>query len=104
MYVAGSIGPLPSQPQYEATVEEMIVEQAAGIDRRAGPISFSSRRSPIGPALERCAAAMRQLPEVPFVLSFAIVDHRRDGLRRVGRRGCWPRLPAGIARSRSPGA
>ncbi len=72
MFVAGSIGPLPSQPQYEALVEEMIVEQAEGLmEGGADFILFETQ--PNRAALERCAAAMRRLPDVPFVLSFAIV-------------------------------
>ena len=45
---------------------------------------------PTRAALEHCAAAMRQLPDVPFVLSFAIVDQRRDGLGRIGRADAGP--------------
>ena len=72
MFVAGSIGPLPSQPQYEAPLDEMIVEQAEGLmEGGADFILFETQ--PNRAALERCAAAMRRLPDVPFVLSFAIV-------------------------------
>ncbi len=72
MYVAGSIGPPSIQPQYEAAIEEMIVEQAQGlIEGGADFILFETQ--PNRAALEQCAAAMRQLPGVPFVLSFAIV-------------------------------
>ena len=71
MYVAGSIGPAPSQPQYEADIEEMIAEQARGLmDGGADFILFETQ--PNRPALEQCAAAMRRLPGVPFVLSFAV--------------------------------
>jgi methionine synthase / methylenetetrahydrofolate reductase(NADPH) len=71
MFVAGSIGPPPSQPQYESQVEEMIVEQAQGlIEGGADFILFETQ--PNRPALERCAAAMSRLPDVPFVLSFVI--------------------------------
>jgi methionine synthase / methylenetetrahydrofolate reductase(NADPH) len=71
MYVAGSIGPAPSQPQYEAVSEEMIAEQARGLmEGGADFILFETQ--PNRAALERCAAAMRRLPDVPFVLSFAI--------------------------------
>ena len=72
MYVAGSIGPPSIQPQYEGAVEEMLAEQAQGlIEGAADFILFETQ--PNRTALEQCAAAMRQLPGVPFVLSFAIV-------------------------------
>jgi homocysteine S-methyltransferase len=73
LYVAGSIGPLPGQPQYEAMIEEMIVEQVDGlIDGGADFILFETQPNRV--ALERCAAAMGRRPEVPFVLSFTIVE------------------------------
>jgi methionine synthase / methylenetetrahydrofolate reductase(NADPH) len=73
-FVAGSIGPLPAQPRYEAMVEEMIIEQAQGlIDGGADLIFFETQPNRV--ALERCAAAMRRLPEAPFVLSFAITGN-----------------------------
>ena len=80
----------------------MIVEQAQGLmEGGADFILFETQ--PNRAALERCAAAMRRLPDVPFVLSFAIVGQRRDGLRRVGRADAGPACrPA--PRSRSPGA
>src|SRR5665647_1925897 len=31
MFVAGSIGPMPSQPPFDASIEEMIAEQATGL-------------------------------------------------------------------------
>lgn len=71
IFVAGSIGPPPIQPQYEADMEAMIVEQARGlIEGGADFILFETQ--PNRAALERCAAAMRQLPDVPFAISFAI--------------------------------
>jgi homocysteine S-methyltransferase len=71
MFVAGSIGPLPSQPQYENLIEEMIVEQAEGLlEGGADFILFETQ--PTRAALENCAAAMRRLPGVPFLLSFSI--------------------------------
>ena len=89
MYVAGSIGPVPNLPQCPWPVEEMIVEQARGlIEGGADFILFETQ--PDRAALEQCAAAMRRLPEVPFVLSFVIIDRRRDGLRRVGRADVGP--------------
>ncbi len=71
--VAGSIGPLPLGPQTENLMEEMILEQAEAL--LAGGVDFilfetqQSRR-----ALELCAAAMRRLPQVQFVLSCAVYE------------------------------
>ena len=80
----------------------MIVEQVDGLmEGGADFILFETQPNRV--ALERCAAAMRRRPEVPFVLSFTIVETRRNGLRRVGRAdagpACRPAPP-----SRSPGA
>jgi len=73
VFVAGSIGPLPTQPQYQAIVEQMIAEQVASL-REGGVdfILFETQRS--RDDLEACARGMRRVPGVPFVLSFAIVD------------------------------
>ena len=72
--VAGSIGPLPAQRQHESAVAQMIVEQAQALmGGGADFILFETQPNRV--ALERCAAAMARLPEVPFVLSFAIVGH-----------------------------
>ncbi len=71
VYVAGSIGPIPIQPQFESIFDDMIVEQALGlIQNGADFILFETL--PNRTSVERCAAAMRRIPEVPFVLSFAI--------------------------------
>jgi len=71
IYVAGSIGPMPALPPQKATVEEMIVEQAEGL-MMGGADFILFETQPNREALERAAAAMRRLPGVPFVLSFAI--------------------------------
>ena len=72
VFVAGSIGPLPSQPQYREMLEGMILEQAESlIEGGADLILFETQ--PNRKALETAAAAMRRLSDVPFLLSFAIV-------------------------------
>ena len=72
VYVAGSIGPLPSQPEFEDQVEEMILEQVAGLV--AGGADFIMfETQPTRTAIEHCAAAMRKAADVPYVLSFAIL-------------------------------
>jgi methionine synthase / methylenetetrahydrofolate reductase(NADPH) len=71
--VAGSIGPLPQQPQYEALLDEMIVEQAASlVEGGADFILFETQ--PGRAAAERCAAAMSKLADVPFVLSLVVMN------------------------------
>ncbi len=73
VFVAGSIGPLPGQPQYEELLDEMVVEQAESLlEGGADFILFETQ--PSRKALQRCALAMRRLPEVPYALSFALVD------------------------------
>ncbi|MGO8690787.1 MAG: bifunctional homocysteine S-methyltransferase/methylenetetrahydrofolate reductase [Thermoguttaceae bacterium] len=72
VFVAGSIGPLPSQPQHEDAVAEMIVRQATAL-REGGADFILFETQPSRRAVERCAAAMRQFPALPFVLSLAVV-------------------------------
>jgi homocysteine S-methyltransferase len=72
VHVAGSVGPLPAQPPYDTQVQEMIVEQIEAL-REGGADFIVFETQPTRAALERCAAAMRRLPQVPYVLSFAIV-------------------------------
>jgi homocysteine S-methyltransferase len=95
LYVAGSIGPLPSQPQYEATIEEMILEQMDGLmEGGADFILFETQPNRV--ALERCAAAMARRPEVPFVLSFTIVEAGETASGESVERMLAP-LPSGSA-------
>jgi homocysteine S-methyltransferase len=73
IWVAGSIGPLPAQPQYEGQIEDMILEQVDALrDGGADLILFETQ--PTRKALEDCAAAMRHRPDIPFLLSFATVN------------------------------
>lgn len=74
VYVAGSIGPLPGQPQYADALEAMIVEQVENL-RQGGADFILFETQPTRDALQRCAAAMARLPDVPFVLSFTVVDN-----------------------------
>ena len=73
VYVAGSVGPILVPTQQEATVEALIVEQVETLmEGGADFILFETQ--PNRQALENCAAAMRCLPQVPYVLSVTIVD------------------------------
>jgi homocysteine S-methyltransferase len=78
VYVAGSIGPVPQQPQQEYSTDAMIREQVAGL-MAEGADFILFETLPSRPALEVCASAMRQMPGVPYVLSFVIVDHSETG-------------------------
>lgn len=73
IFVAGSIGPLPSQLQYHDRLADMIVEQVENL-RAGGADVILFETQPNRQALETCAAAMRRLPDVPFILSFTIVE------------------------------
>ncbi len=71
VFVAGSIGPLPRQAQYQALIESMIAEQVSGlVEGGADFILFETQ--PDRRALVQCAAAMARFPDVPFVLSVAV--------------------------------
>ena len=71
VFVAGSIGPHFEQPRRQA-VAAMIVEQAAAL-REGGADFIIFETLSTRQAMQECAEAMRQLPEVPFILSAAIV-------------------------------
>jgi homocysteine S-methyltransferase len=74
VFVAGSVGPIPSQPQFEPMADAMLAEQIAGlVEGGADLILFETQ--PTRRALEQCALAMRHAADVPYVLSFAVVDH-----------------------------
>jgi methionine synthase / methylenetetrahydrofolate reductase(NADPH) len=80
VYVAGDVGPMPSQPQHEPQIEAMVVEQVESlVEGGADFILFETIRT--RPAMEQFALAMRRVPEVPYVLSFALVE---DGQTVVG--------------------
>ncbi len=73
VFVAGSIGPLPPQPQYAGAWTAMIVEQVEALmDGGADLILFETL--PNRDSLEQCALAMVEAPGVPFALSFAVTD------------------------------
>jgi len=73
VFVAGSIGPLPPQVQAPAATEELILEQAESLVQ-GGIDLLLFETLPTRQVLELCAASMRHLPGVPFVLSFAVFD------------------------------
>ncbi|MBC7352234.1 MAG: bifunctional homocysteine S-methyltransferase/methylenetetrahydrofolate reductase [Thermogutta sp.] len=73
VYVAGSIGPLPTLPQNEEVLWQMIWEQVdALVEGGVDFIIFETQ--PSRQALELCAAAMRERPGVPFILSAAVYE------------------------------
>ena len=73
VYVAGSVGPLLASSQEEHQIEQLLAEHAA-ILHEGGADVILFETQPSRKALEHCAAAMRRLPDVPYILSFAITD------------------------------
>ncbi|MDD4268507.1 MAG: bifunctional homocysteine S-methyltransferase/methylenetetrahydrofolate reductase [Pirellulales bacterium] len=73
VFVAGSIGPLPPQPQYAAEWTAMIVEQVEAL-MAGGADLILFETLPNRDSLEQCALAMAAAPGVPFALSFALTD------------------------------
>jgi homocysteine S-methyltransferase len=93
VFVAGSIGPLPTQPQYEDQIEGMLTEQVAAVmEGGADFVLFETQ--PSRTALENCALAMRRFPDVLYVLSFAVVDHGESAAGETVERMMAP-LPDG---------
>ncbi|MGA2617989.1 MAG: bifunctional homocysteine S-methyltransferase/methylenetetrahydrofolate reductase [Thermoguttaceae bacterium] len=71
--VAGSIGPLPPPLDSRVTIDELIAEQVTSL-REGGADLVIFETQPSRAALEQCATAMRRMPEVPYLLSFILVD------------------------------
>lgn len=73
IFVAGSIGPLPGQPQHIDQWDARIAEQAEAL--MAGGADFILFETlPNRESIERCAAAMARMPEAPLMVSFAVTD------------------------------
>jgi len=70
IYVAGSIGPIPANA---SAAEEMMAQQAAAL-REGGADLILFETQPNRAAVETCARAMRKLPDVPYVLSFTLLE------------------------------
>lgn len=72
IYVAGSIGPIPPGMYDELELEAMILEQVDPLmEGGADFILFETQ--PSREAMQRCAHAMLQRSEVPFVVSCAVL-------------------------------
>ncbi len=71
VYVVGSIGPLPQQPEHAPLLSQMIAEQVEALrEEVVDAVIFETQ--PTRAALEQCAAAMSRTPEVPYILSFVV--------------------------------
>ena len=71
IYVLGSIGPIWSTVHSEEELIAAIVEQAQVLSA-AGANGIIFETQPSRAAVELCAKAMQQLPDVPYILSCAI--------------------------------
>lgn len=95
VFVAGSIGPLPAQPQYADQWEAMVAEQVESlVSGGADFILFETLAN--REAVERCAMAMSRMPDVPFVVSFALTDETETVSGESIERMLAP-LPSGTA-------
>jgi methionine synthase I (cobalamin-dependent)/5,10-methylenetetrahydrofolate reductase len=78
VFVAGSVGPLPTLPSSEADFAGLIGEQVdALMEGGADFIIFETQ--PSRKAIEMCAAAMRTREHIPFVLSLAVYEDGETG-------------------------
>lgn len=73
-FVVGSIGPVGVGPQQAQLAQTLILEQAAAL-AAAGVDAILFETQPSRNAMEQCAAAMRQLPTTPYMLSFALTEN-----------------------------
>ncbi len=71
VFVVGSVGPLPQQPEYADQITSMIAEQV-GILREEAADAVIFETQPTRAALEQCARAMTLFPNVPYILSFVV--------------------------------
>ena len=72
VYIAGSVGPIVSAIHSEDELVEIILEQVSAL-HTAGVDVIIFETQPSRAALELCVKAMQQMPEVPYILSCAIV-------------------------------
>ena len=72
VFVAGSVGPIISAVHSEAKLVEVILEQVAALDS-AGADVIIFETQPSRTSLALCVKAMQQVPEIPYILSCAIV-------------------------------
>ena len=72
VYVLGSIGPVVSAVHSEEDLIAAIIEQADVLNS-AGADAVIFETQPSREAVELCAKAMQQLPDVPYIISCAIV-------------------------------
>ncbi len=77
IFVAGSIGPIPSGTYSEAELEAMILEQVDPLVV-GGADFLIFETQPSRAAMERCARAMLRRPDVPFVVSCTVIDGKES--------------------------
>ena len=80
IFVAGSIGPLPGQPQYESMLDEMIAEQVEGL-MADGADFILFETQPNRTALERCAGRHASPAQCAVCAFLHNRRRRRDGVR-----------------------
>lgn len=77
LFVAGSVGPLLQGFYTESDLERMLLEQIDALWN--GGVDFILfETQPSRQAMERCAAAMKKRPEIPFVLSVAVINGKES--------------------------
>ena len=94
IFVAGSIGPMPSQPSYADSLPEMIRSQAESL--MAGGADFVIFETlPNRAAAKTAARALSNLADIPFVLSLAVVSSEESASGEPLERLMAP-LPSGV--------
>ena len=73
MFVGGSIGPLP-RGRHETPPQQLLAEQVDAL-QSAGVDFIMFETQPSREAIEMAAAAMTGFPDLPYVLSFAVLDN-----------------------------
>ncbi|MDR1270359.1 MAG: bifunctional homocysteine S-methyltransferase/methylenetetrahydrofolate reductase [Planctomycetaceae bacterium] len=79
LFVAGSIGPIPSGTYTESELETMILEQVDSLwDSGNGVDVILFETLPSREAMERAARTMVKRPNIPFVLSCTVVSDKES--------------------------
>ncbi|MDR1962845.1 MAG: bifunctional homocysteine S-methyltransferase/methylenetetrahydrofolate reductase [Planctomycetaceae bacterium] len=79
LFVAGSIGPIPSGTYTETELETMILEQVDPLWDSGNGVDFILfETQPSREAMERAARTMLKRPNIPFVLSCTVVEDKES--------------------------
>jgi homocysteine S-methyltransferase len=96
VFVGGSVGPLPAEAGHQVDAPAILREQVEAL-AAAGADVILFETQPSRTALENCARAMQDGPEIPFVLSCTVFEDAESAMGESLERLLAP-LPEGLPR------